>query len=193
MTCGASMARSSGPVGRRRGEKKGRAARAGWVGATGLKWRSLRPCPGAFARRFRDQGPFGLRQPRFILAIYVTAGQAHESKAFEPTMAHRLFHRRRGQGRWPNRLAETRVTVTRGSGAGAAGGESRRSSRRGRISRATSTSTGRRTGAEYHRTSGRLVQGVSRPRDAAREIGSQLCRSVVSCHDREVSEASLSE
>jgi transposase len=40
-----------------------------------------------------------------IVAIHVTAGQAHESKAFEPTMARRLFHRRRSRRRWPRRLA----------------------------------------------------------------------------------------
>jgi transposase len=40
-----------------------------------------------------------------IVAIYVTAGQAHESQAFGPTMAHRLLHRRRSRGGWPNLLA----------------------------------------------------------------------------------------
>ena len=39
------------------------------------------------------------------LARVTTAGQRHESKAFEPTMARRLVHRRRGQRRWPRRLA----------------------------------------------------------------------------------------
>src|SRR3954469_18452748 len=59
----------------------------------------------------RSRGGFGTKVHLvcdgrgFIVAIYVTAGQAHESKAFEPTMAHRFFDRRRGQGRWPNRLA----------------------------------------------------------------------------------------
>jgi len=41
----------------------------------------------------------------FIVAIHVTAGQAHESKALEPTMARRLFHGRKGQSRWPKCLA----------------------------------------------------------------------------------------
>jgi transposase len=41
----------------------------------------------------------------WIVAVHVTAGQTHESKAFEPTMARRLFHRRRGRGRWPKHLA----------------------------------------------------------------------------------------
>jgi transposase len=36
-----------------------------------------------------------------ILALHVTAGQAHESKALEPTMARRLLHLRG----WPGRLA----------------------------------------------------------------------------------------
>jgi transposase len=44
----------------------------------------------------------------FIVAIHVTAGQAHESAALEPTMARRLFHRRQGQSRWPRRLAGDR-------------------------------------------------------------------------------------
>ncbi|MGZ3379177.1 MAG: transposase [Isosphaeraceae bacterium] len=37
----------------------------------------------------------------FIVALHVTAGQAHESKALEPTMSRRLLHRRG----WPGRLA----------------------------------------------------------------------------------------
>jgi transposase len=59
----------------------------------------------------RSRGGFGTKvhlvcdSHGFIVAIHVTAGQAHESKAFEPTMAHRLFHHRRGQSRWPNQLA----------------------------------------------------------------------------------------
>ena len=40
-----------------------------------------------------------------IVALHFMAGQEHESKAFEPTMARRLIHRRRGEGRWPNHLA----------------------------------------------------------------------------------------
>ena len=35
----------------------------------------------------------------------MTPGQRHEIKAFEPTMARRLFHRRKGSKRWPRRLA----------------------------------------------------------------------------------------
>ena len=37
----------------------------------------------------------------FIVALHVTAGQAHESKALEPTMARRLLHHRG----WPGHLA----------------------------------------------------------------------------------------
>lgn len=40
-----------------------------------------------------------------MVALHVTAGQRHESKVFEPTMARRLFHRRKGTRRWPLRLA----------------------------------------------------------------------------------------
>jgi transposase len=40
-----------------------------------------------------------------IVGIHATAGQRHESKSFEPTMARRLFHRRKGTRRWPLRLA----------------------------------------------------------------------------------------
>jgi transposase len=59
----------------------------------------------------RSRGGFGTKvhlvcdSHGFIVAIHLTSGQAHESKAFEPTMARRLFHQRRGQARWPSRLA----------------------------------------------------------------------------------------
>jgi transposase len=59
----------------------------------------------------RSRGGFGTKihlvcdSHGFIVAIHVTAGQRHESQAFEPTMARRLFHRRRGQSRWPRRVA----------------------------------------------------------------------------------------
>jgi transposase len=59
----------------------------------------------------RSRGGFGTKvhlvcdSHGFIVAIHLTSGQAHESKAFEPTMARRLFHRRPGQARWPSRLA----------------------------------------------------------------------------------------
>lgn len=59
----------------------------------------------------RSRGGFGTKvhlvcdSHGFILGIQVTGGQAHESKAFESTMARRLFHRRPGQRRWPLRLA----------------------------------------------------------------------------------------
>ena len=59
----------------------------------------------------RSRGGFGTKvhlvcdRHGFIVAIHVTAGQAHESKALEPTMARRLFHQRQGRGRWPKRLA----------------------------------------------------------------------------------------
>jgi transposase len=59
----------------------------------------------------RSRGGFGTKihlvcdSHGFIVAIHVTAGQRHESRFFEPTMARRLFHRRRGQRRWPRRLA----------------------------------------------------------------------------------------
>jgi transposase len=59
----------------------------------------------------RSRGGFGTKvhlvcdSRGFIVAIHVTAGQAHESKAFEPTMARRLLDRRRGRGRWPDHLA----------------------------------------------------------------------------------------
>src|SRR3954464_13511660 len=59
----------------------------------------------------RSRGGFGTKVHLvcdgrgFIVAIYVTAGQAHESKAFEPTMAHPLLHRRRGRRGWPGHMA----------------------------------------------------------------------------------------
>ncbi len=59
----------------------------------------------------RSRGGFGTKvhlvcdSHGFILAIHTTAGQAHESKAFEPTMARQLHPCRRGRRRWPGHLA----------------------------------------------------------------------------------------
>lgn len=59
----------------------------------------------------RSRGGFGTKihllcdSHGFILGIHVTAGQVHESKAFEATMARRLFQQRPGQRLWPRRLA----------------------------------------------------------------------------------------
>lgn len=59
----------------------------------------------------RSRGGFGTKvhlvtdSHGFILAVYVTAGQAHESRAFEPTMARQLLPSRRGQRSWPHKLA----------------------------------------------------------------------------------------
>jgi len=59
----------------------------------------------------RSRGGFGTKihlvcdSRGAVVGIHVTAGQAHESKAFEPAMARRLFHRRGGRRRWPRRLA----------------------------------------------------------------------------------------
>jgi transposase len=127
--------------------KRGGATRADWVGATGRKWRSLRTMPWAV----REAGS----GPRSIWSATATASSWRSTS--RPARRTRV---RRSSRRWPigSSIAaearavgrtdwrETRVTVTRGSGAGAAGGESRRSSRRGRISRATSDSSGGRTG-----------------------------------------------
>jgi transposase len=40
-----------------------------------------------------------------ILGLYLTPGQRHESRAFEPTMERVYLRPRRGQRRWPRRLA----------------------------------------------------------------------------------------
>jgi len=40
-----------------------------------------------------------------VVGIHLTAGQRHESRAFEPTMHRVYLHRRRGCRRWPRRLA----------------------------------------------------------------------------------------
>jgi len=59
----------------------------------------------------RSRGGFGTKvhlvcdSKGFILALRITAGQVHESKAFEETMAQRLISDRRGRRRWPDRLA----------------------------------------------------------------------------------------
>jgi transposase len=59
----------------------------------------------------RSRGGFGTKihvvcdSRGTIVGIHVTAGQRHESKFFEQTMARRLFRRRKGTRRWPRRLA----------------------------------------------------------------------------------------
>lgn len=59
----------------------------------------------------RSRGGFGTKihlvcdSRGTIVGIHLTAGQRHESKFFEPTLARRLFHRRKGTRRWPRRLA----------------------------------------------------------------------------------------
>jgi transposase len=59
----------------------------------------------------RSRGGFGTKVHRlcdshgFIVGIHLTAGQVHESTAFEATMARRLFHSRPGQRLWPRRVA----------------------------------------------------------------------------------------
>jgi transposase len=59
----------------------------------------------------RSRGGFGTKihlvcdSHGIIVAIHLTAGQAHESRAFESTMARRLVRRGRGQRRWPRRVA----------------------------------------------------------------------------------------
>src|SRR5271157_1118305 len=75
----------------------------------GPKWAQMRePLDHALGR---SRGGFGTKihlvcdSHGFIVAIHITAGQTHESKAFESTMARRLFHHRQGKGRWPRQLA----------------------------------------------------------------------------------------
>jgi transposase len=100
------MAPSSGPAGPPpgRGKKASGSQRLG-----GRKAAEMQEPPDHALGRSR--GGFGTKvhlvcdSHGFIVAIHLTSGQAHESKAFEPTMARRLFHRRRGQARWPSRLA----------------------------------------------------------------------------------------
>jgi len=59
----------------------------------------------------RSRGGFGTKahllsdSHGFIVGTHVTAGQVHESKVFEATMARRLLPRRRGERLWPQRIA----------------------------------------------------------------------------------------
>ena len=59
----------------------------------------------------RSRGGFGTKvhllcdSHGFIVGIHLTAGQVHESTAFEATMARRLFHQRPGERLWPLRIA----------------------------------------------------------------------------------------
>jgi transposase len=59
----------------------------------------------------RSQGGFGTKVHLLCdsrgtcLGIYLTPGQRHESKFFEPLAERVLLRRRRGQGYWPKKLA----------------------------------------------------------------------------------------
>jgi len=59
----------------------------------------------------RSQGGFGTKvhllcdSQGIVLSLYLTAGQRHESKAFEPTMERVALPRRLGGKRWPAQLA----------------------------------------------------------------------------------------
>jgi transposase len=62
----------------------------------------------------RSRGGFGTKVHLvcdgrgLVLAIHLTGGQAHESKAFEPTMARQMVRLRKGVRRWPLKLAGDR-------------------------------------------------------------------------------------
>ena len=59
----------------------------------------------------RSQGGFGTKvhlacdSSGTILAVFVTPGQAHESKSFEVVMSRACRPRRKGRKRWPAKLA----------------------------------------------------------------------------------------
>src|SRR3954468_2469863 len=112
-TCGVSTAQSSGQVGQPlAGGKKGNRSRRSESDSQRLGGRKQTQMQGPLDHALgRSRGGFTTKihlvcdKHGWIVALHLTAGQAHESKAFEPTMARRLFHRRRGEGRWPNHLA----------------------------------------------------------------------------------------
>ena len=106
MTSGASMAPSFALAGLLRGRKKkpGVPNRLGGRAQAQIK----EPPDHALGR---SRGGFGTKvhlvcdRKGFVLALWVTGGQVHESKVFETTMAQRLLPNRRGRMRWPHRLA----------------------------------------------------------------------------------------
>jgi len=91
---GVSMAPSSGPAGRAAGAKKKKTRGPRLLG--GPKAAQMQE-PSDPALGGRSRGGFGTKvhlvcdSHGFIVAIHLTAGQAHESRAFEATMARRLF------------------------------------------------------------------------------------------------------
>jgi transposase len=139
----------------------------------------------------RSRGGFGTKvhlvcdSHGFIVGIHVTAGQAHESKAFEPTMARRLFHRRAGQRRWPRRLAGDK---------GYSYPRVRRWCRRRRVEAVIPTRKDQPRDEKFDKATykrrnivergGRLVQGVPPLGHPLRETGGQLRRHVVGRHHR---------
>src|SRR6266545_7409966 len=105
-TCGASMAPSTGPTPPLRGRKKNLDARPqlGGPEATQLQ----EPPDHALGR---SRGGFSTKvhlvcdSQGIILAVWVTAGQTHETQGFEPVMNRAQRPRRAGRQRWPDQGA----------------------------------------------------------------------------------------
>jgi transposase len=104
--CGVSMVPSSGRAELPPGRKKKASSPRGLGGRKEAQLQE--PSDHALGR---SRGGFGTKvhlvcdSHGSIVALFVTAGQRHESKFFERTMAQRLFHRGQGQNRWPLLLA----------------------------------------------------------------------------------------
>ena len=104
--CGASMPPSSEPAGRPPGRKKNPDPPPRLGGSK--RTQMLEPTDHALGRL---RGGFGTKvhlvcdRRGLILAVFVTAGQRHESKAFEPVMLRVRCPRLSGRKRWPARVA----------------------------------------------------------------------------------------
>ena len=131
----------------------------------------------------RSRGGFGTKihlvcdSHGSIVAIHLTAGQTHESKVFEPTMARRLFLRRRGQSRWPRRVAADKgySYATDHPAVVSAAADRSRHSHASQPATEQALQQGHLSAATHRRAGRGLVQRVSCPGHSLPELRSQLC------------------
>jgi transposase len=121
LTCLLSHLERHGRLGRRLWCVDGTVVRASRAAGGAVKQPRVRPClEGPISLYFPEPKEHGLGYSRggfgtkvhllcdakgIILGVYVTPGQRHESKAFEPLTDHVFRPRRRGKRFWPYRMA----------------------------------------------------------------------------------------
>src|SRR4051794_6176769 len=124
-TCGASMAPSTAPTRPPPGRKKNPESPPQLGGPQAAQMQE--PPDHALGR---SRGGFGTKthlvcdSNGIVLAVWVTAGQRHETQGFEPVMGRAQRPRQDGQKRWPEQAAGERGTAMLACAAVSSGGPS---------------------------------------------------------------------